>query len=339
MPKCTFCSCAGHNIRSCNDQGAQDLKRDFNAIRTERELIDTMKKYTVRDLSIIMIMYGASTVSKYKDEKKLFILEEWKKRHPNIDPQEESRINQERFYERKRQQEEMRQRIQQERQLQRDAAHVEDQRLKAIATDIYNELFRRYDINIIYQRVTDGTGARIPGINGTAQVNRMFLEIMIEVCHIIIIYTLDHPNQGGMGHDINTCLRIMYHLYTHLRIPRNDRFRKEMTHYLRCVSSLYIQRPRHRGYVGDLKIQVILEQEQNQCQEEECPICMDEKERVELNCGHKFCVDCTEQTAYSRKKSFITCALCREEVKEVRVHNLGTKSRFEDQILVKKIAL
>jgi len=68
-------------------------------------------------------------------------------------------------------------------------------------------------------------------------------------------------------------------------------------------------------------------------EDSECSICYDVKEQVVLNCNHSFCVDCIDSIAKARKKSFICCALCREEVTEFKVHTETSKVRCERQII------
>lgn len=202
--------------------------------------------------------------------------------------------------------------------------------------------------------------------NNSVFVTREFLGIMIDSCHTIVRHVLQN-----MDPDIDmagTCVTVMGNLCNRLRIPnqstrmsmplnlcfnlgmvpisnqlvilKKGTFRAEITSYMTNLLRVYRRRarePRLPNYVGNLQIHVVLDQDKDQSNRD-CPICMDEKEPVQLNCGHNFCVDCIEQSTCSRLKSFITCALCREEVHEVKVLNLATKTRFEDQILVRKVA-
>jgi len=53
---------------------------------------------------------------------------------------------------------------------------------------------------------------------------------------------------------------------------------------------------------------------------QDCFMCCDEnKPLAELGCGHSYCTDCLINTAVTRTKSVIICALCREEVTDVKV--------------------
>jgi len=51
----------------------------------------------------------------------------------------------------------------------------------------------------------------------------------------------------------------------------------------------------------------------------ECNICLEEKMHAKLGCSHEYCTDCIYETAKVRKKSFITCALCRTPIDVVSV--------------------
>lgn len=53
---------------------------------------------------------------------------------------------------------------------------------------------------------------------------------------------------------------------------------------------------------------------------QECFMCYDEnKSLAEFGCGHSYCTDCVVNTAKSRTKSVITCAVCREDIAEIKV--------------------
>jgi hypothetical protein len=52
---------------------------------------------------------------------------------------------------------------------------------------------------------------------------------------------------------------------------------------------------------------------------QDCFMCCDDKPLAALGCGHNYCTDCLINTAVTRTKSVIICALCREEVTDVKV--------------------
>jgi|688.fasta_scaffold37632_7 hypothetical protein len=51
----------------------------------------------------------------------------------------------------------------------------------------------------------------------------------------------------------------------------------------------------------------------------ECFICSDERPHAKLGCSHEYCIDCLFGTAKVRTKSFISCAVCRDEINVVKV--------------------
>jgi hypothetical protein len=51
----------------------------------------------------------------------------------------------------------------------------------------------------------------------------------------------------------------------------------------------------------------------------ECFICIDERPHAKLGCSHEYCIDCLFGTAKVRTKSFISCAVCRDEINVVKV--------------------
>jgi hypothetical protein len=75
-------------------------------------------------------------------------------------------------------------------------------------------------------------------------------------------------------------------------------------------------------------------QDQDQTQDQnECAICYEDNcKTVQLGCGHEFCADCICEVAKARTKSFILCALCRDEINEIKVSDEATKKQLEDHI-------
>jgi len=66
---------------------------------------------------------------------------------------------------------------------------------------------------------------------------------------------------------------------------------------------------------------------------QDCMICCDEKPNARLGCGHEYCVDCIFGSAKVRTKTFITCAMCRAEIKSVQVGADEIKVDFLQKIL------
>jgi hypothetical protein len=52
---------------------------------------------------------------------------------------------------------------------------------------------------------------------------------------------------------------------------------------------------------------------------QDCFMCCFDKPLAAFGCGHSYCTDCMINTAVTRTKSFIICALCREEITDVKV--------------------
>jgi len=60
----------------------------------------------------------------------------------------------------------------------------------------------------------------------------------------------------------------------------------------------------------------------------ECCVCLDAKSPVKTNCGHEMCSACIMRVAASRTKSFISCPLCRTDIKVVYTY----ESKFKMEI-------
>ena len=72
----------------------------------------------------------------------------------------------------------------------------------------------------------------------------------------------------------------------------------------------------------------------------ECAICYEDnipkKHSVTLNCQHQFCKDCFKGCLKSTPvyRDFPRCALCREDINSITVHDESVKSEFDDYLLV-----
>jgi len=60
----------------------------------------------------------------------------------------------------------------------------------------------------------------------------------------------------------------------------------------------------------------------------ECCVCLDAKSPVKINCGHEMCSACIMRVAASRTKSFISCPLCRADIKVAYTY----ESKFKMEI-------
>ena len=82
-----------------------------------------------------------------------------------------------------------------------------------------------------------------------------------------------------------------------------------------------------KTHLRKLKIEVVSQRDQNEMVE--CCICMETKQSVKTGCNHETCANCIMQLAVSRTKSFISCPLCRADIKMVYVPSIW-KSRIEN---------
>ena len=77
MPKCGFCGCVDHGIRQCVSEAAVELLEEYRGITTEVALDDFLRRHFNAALSIIMISYGASSISISRMEKIQYIRLRW----------------------------------------------------------------------------------------------------------------------------------------------------------------------------------------------------------------------------------------------------------------------
>jgi hypothetical protein len=72
----------------------------------------------------------------------------------------------------------------------------------------------------------------------------------------------------------------------------------------------------------------------------ECSICYEDgipkKHSVTLNCNHKFCKDCFKGCLKSTPvyRDLPRCALCREDISSITVHDESVKSEFDEYLSV-----
>jgi len=66
---------------------------------------------------------------------------------------------------------------------------------------------------------------------------------------------------------------------------------------------------------------------------QDCIICCDENPNARLGCGHEYCVQCIFGSAKVRTKTFITCAMCRAEIKSVQVGTDKIKKELLQKIV------
>jgi len=79
-----------------------------------------------------------------------------------------------------------------------------------------------------------------------------------------------------------------------------------------------------------IKFEPLLEQNKEDKEDEECAICYEDTcKTAQLGCGHKFCANCICEVAKVTTKSFILCALCRDEITEIKVSDEDTKKQLE----------
>ena len=71
-----------------------------------------------------------------------------------------------------------------------------------------------------------------------------------------------------------------------------------------------------KAHLRDLKINVAIDAA---LVVQDCFICCNDKPLAALGCGHSYCTDCLINTAVIRTKSVIICALCREDITDVKV--------------------
>jgi hypothetical protein len=89
------------------------------------------------------------------------------------------------------------------------------------------------------------------------------------------------------------------------------------------------ERNPEKAHLKKLKIKVKIDKHLDF---KECFMCYDLKPHAKLGCDHEYCADCLVGTAKVRTKTFISCAVCRTEIKEVNVLTSELKKDLISQL-------
>jgi len=115
--------------------------------------------------------------------------------------------------------------------------------------------------------------------------------------------------------------------------PRDESFARVLElGIVREIHSPLVQPKEDKSYLKKLKIKVKLDK---YLEFKECFMCYDLKPHAKLGCQHEYCADCLVGTATVRTKTFITCAVCRDEIKEVKVLTKELKEDLVSQLKTK----
>lgn len=121
---------------------------------------------------------------------------------------------------------------------------------------------------------------------------------------------------------------IRHHLLMILTQQARDELRAIAT--LRAIElGMIPERNPEKAHLKKLKIKVKLDK---YLEFKECFMCYDVKPHLKLGCEHEYCADCLVGTAKVRTKTFINCAVCRTEIKEVKVLTKELKTELISQL-------
>ena len=309
MTKCSFCNTVGHTIRQCNSDNAKRIRTRFRRVASELDLDQMLAHYTSPMLSIVMLMYNANNISCVKSEKLAYIKEKWLSGEPLISREPEQARQQE-------------QRLREGPNV--NEAFLESYRFLQEDIATANSIYTNLCVNIYHIPVFvvphPRTGRRLTE-SANSRVSELFILMIVDMVSNIIQSTQAVQMRA---------LRIMRYILEKLKIPIKRGMRNEIQD---TVLNYLIQQLEEKTSVfKEMKVKTVLVEQESPPPHAECAICYDVKEQVTLNCNHGFCVDCIDNMAKTRKKSFICCALCREEVTEFKVATEETKTRCETQI-------
>lgn len=118
----------------------------------------------------------------------------------------------------------------------------------------------------------------------------------------------------------------------HLALILTEQAREELrcVAYVRAIElGMAPEQDAEKSHLKKLKIKVKIDKHLDF---KECFMCYDLKPQAKLGCHHEYCSDCLVSTAKVRTKTFITCAVCRTEIKEVNVLTKELKDSLIHQL-------
>ena len=171
------------------------------------------------------------------------------------------------------------------------------------------------DINVIYE-YSYSASSYLPGLNRSSA--RIFTNVM----RTKIMVMLDHFYQRAYG--IRRYGLSQHNYYNMVTEHRANPHTFNIQEFINRAAN-----PNQNEHLKKLDFRVEIDAS---LQVQDCSICCDEKPNARLGCSHEYCVDCVFGSAKVRNKSFITCAMCRAEIKSVQVETETLKNELLQKI-------
>ena len=316
---CSICAQVGHNIRTCNSTIIQQILDEFQNLSSMVELENFFRKHTSEKLSIIMLAYGATYVSISKFNKEHYIREHW---------------------------------IQQERlQLQRSRL-LSITEPPVVVQEPEPETEEAVEDSFIQLYISPGGVVSAQELGILADQLSRFVCSVFNLDHIRTTRTLDASVsvmfsvltemifENTRHTHVNAGLMVAKRIFKKLKIPRNDPLQLNLL--LQRTIIFMFQRVEERlrqqqqqqfiPHIPAFQNIQICYSSSSKTDDYTCGICAEEytkKTIPTLNCAHTLCLDCIKGQIAARKKSFITCPYCREEVSQISVGDVAIQNKLK----------
>jgi hypothetical protein len=304
MSKCGFCGCVDHRIRQCVSEAAVELLEEYRGITTEVALDNFLRRQFNASLSIVMISYGASSISISRMEKIQYIRLRWVQDlvNPAIAPALDAPAPELAL-------------------ALPDPAHALAQ--AAAAAHMTRRVFLQFTADSIFDRACVLFGGRSEMILA-ANLYPLFAFIG----ESIVIVT---------GDSYDALNFVSKKIWQKLQIPRNTPSREfynscmaqafQIATQIRLNQLLLISDDEPVVYIPHKpqfkQIQLSCDPAKKS-EEYSCGICGDEhtpETLPTLGCQHTMCYECISGQIKARTKSSIKCPFCREEVVQISVQD------------------
>lgn len=319
---CSICAQVGHNIRTCNSIIVQHISDEFQNVSSMVQLENFFKKHTSEKLSIIMLAYGATYVSVNRSNKEEYIRERWR---------EEEQLRR------------LAQQQQQQPQPSRPQPPVveEPEEPEEPVRDTFIQLYMTPGGVVSGQELkilADQLSAFVCSVFNLDHIRTTTIfdasaKVMFTVLSEMIFENTRHTH-------VNAGLMVAKRIFKKLKIPRNDPLQLNLL--LQRTIIFMFQRVEERlrqqqqqqfiPHIPAFQNIQICYSSSSKTDDYTCGICAEEytkKTIPTLNCAHTLCLDCIKGQIAARKKSFITCPYCREEVSQISVGDVAIQNKLK----------
>ena len=294
MPKCGFCGCVDHGIRQCVSEAAVELLEEYRGITTEVALDSFLRRHFNAALSIVMISYGASSISISRMEKIQYIRLRWSQEFvPAL-----------------------------------EAAAAPAPALEVAAAPISRRVFLQLTVDSIFEQACINFGGQTEMLLAAnlyplfAFIGESIVLVTGDSSRALDIVSKKIFKKFQMSRNTANSTRGIYNSCMVQAFQRAAQIRLNELIELERLNpepeAVYVP---HKPLFKQIKFCC---EPAKKSEEYSCGICGDEhtpETLPTLGCYHTMCYECISGQIKARSKSSIKCPFCREEVVQISVQD------------------